>query len=307
MEEENTTQDVAQDTPEVTTQPQQNDTKPAGYHPVDLNDLPEDKRNEVDARINYLYRQVKDNSRTVNEYRTLAKQQAEMIEELTSGMGQVVGHLEEKNTAETESRLKQGMLDAFEAGDNAKYIQLQTELIKLEATKANKPKPTAKPKNETNKQAFAGQPTPEQLVAEARLNGEFTENDEKYVESWQYETNPGGGLKRPWALENHPKYQRAFNEMALVFTEEQYEGLTVQEKLAELDRRMGVTPRAGGQTVMGGRLTTNPKTSRITVSPKQQEIAVRTKFGGPGAKSDAEHIEAYRKQIEKSKASKGSR
>jgi len=44
------------------------------------------------------------------------------------------------------------------------------------------------------------------------------------------------------------------------------------------------------------------------MTDKQKEIVVRTKYGGSKAKTDAEHIEAYRKQIEQVKLSnKGAR
>ena len=83
---------------------------------------------------------------------------------------------------------------------------------------------------------------------------------------------------------------------------------SAKENLAEVDRRMGIKQNNGGQAVLGGTLTTRGKSSKITLSPQQERIAVKTKFGAKqGAKSDADYIAAYRKQIESVQSSKGGR
>jgi hypothetical protein len=90
-------------------------------------------------------------------------------------------------------------------------------------------------------------------------------------------------------------------EMQIVFDEDgDFSHLSFEDKLDELDKRMGTKKQRSGQnSVMGGNFTPRGKSGKVTLTAKQQEIAVRTKFGGPKAKSDAEHLEAYRKQIER--------
>ncbi len=86
-----------------------------------------------------------------------------------------------------------------------------------------------------------------------------------------------------------------------MFSSARYAHLTIDQKLAEVDKRMGVSKPAARQNVLAGNLTSARKSPKVSLSPKQEQIAIRTKFGGPKAKSDAEHLEAYRKQIEATK------
>lgn len=279
-------------------------SKPDGYEPVDLSDLPPEKQKEIENRVNYLYRQVKDNSRTVHEYRSLAQQQAQAIDDLMNGMGKVVDHLETRTVDENIAILQQKMNDAFEAGDNKAYIDVQSQLLDLKAQKIaaqNKPKVQPQKHQQTNRN-----PTPNEIANNALLDGEISDQDIQILDGWQSEIQNGSSV-RPWAQESHPLYPQAYNEMLLVFTNPVFQNLGFDQKLSEIDRRMGVQPRANGQTVMGGRLTSAPKRQKITLSPAAERIAVKTKFGGPKAKSDAEHIEAYRKQIEQVRSAKGAR
>lgn len=71
----------------------------------------------------------------------------------------------------------------------------------------------------------------------------------------------------------------------------------------EVDRIMGTKQNGGGQTVMGGGLNATGKRSTIKLTPAQERIAVKTKFGAKhGAKSDSDYIAAYRKQIDSIKS-----
>lgn len=281
---------------QVETQETQNEahSKPAGYDPVDLSNLAPEIREPIEKRFSYLYGQVKNNERNLHQYKSIAQQQSEKLEELMGNFGTVVDHLYSKEQGQTEASIRQEIKAAYDSGDAEKYQAAQEKLMEFKVDQKLKAKPekTEKPKTqEINKQ-----PTVAELRAEALGDGDWTQEDDTYLESWQNETSNGVDL-RPWAKEGHRLYPYAFNEAMLVFSSPAYERLTTEQKLAEVDRRMGVS-KSGGQTVMGGSLTTRGKSSKITLTPKQQEIAVRTKFGGSKAKSDAEHIEAYKKQIE---------
>lgn len=61
------------------------------------------------------------------------------------------------------------------------------------------------------------------------------------------------------------------------------------------------------QNVLGGNLTRPQKTNTIKLSPEIERMAILKKFGGPKAKSDAEHVKAYADYMAKYKAKKGSR
>lgn len=269
--------------------------KPAGYHPVDLSDLPEDKQKELDDRISYLYRQVKDSSRVIGEYRTVAQQQSDKIDELMNGMGQVVNHLHTKSVAETEAQITQEMDAAFEAGDIKTYRKTQKQLIDLGIKQqlAAQQKPQA-PQTQTRQQAFAG--------VQTQQNNEPSAEDTRLVSAWQDETNERGEPLRPWTKtqdmdDPDPDFLKALAITKRVWS--QNPNRSAKDNLAEVDRQMGIKQTTGGQNVMGGSLTTRGKQSKLTLSPNQERIAVKTKFGAnKGAKSDAEYITAYRKQIE---------
>jgi hypothetical protein len=287
---------------------QETRSKPAGYDPVDLSDLPPEKAQQVEERINYLYRQVKDTGKNIREYRSIAEQQAQLIEDLRNGVGMVVDHLENKTFQENEATLRQKMENAFEAGDLKGYHEAQDKLQDLKLQKLTKPQPQKK--TETQKQAYAGKVSASSMAQEAVQDGELDPQDATFVSAWQQETNDRGEPLRPWTTTADPNDPDPDFVKALVITKkvwDQYPNRSIKENLAEIDKRMGVQTRSSGQTVMGGSLTTQGKNSKITLSAKQQEIAVRTKFAGPKAKSDADHIAAYRKQLEKVQASQRSR
>ncbi len=281
------------DTQVETTEPVQ-DNKPAGYGPVDLSNLPEDVRKPLEDRIDYLYSQVKTNERTLGQYKSIAQQQSDKLNELMGGFDKVVDHLYTQEQGQTESQIRQEIKTAYEAGDNDAYMKAQEKLTDFKVDQKLKAK--SPPKQEAKPEAQR-QPTVAELRAQGMTDGDWSQEDDTYLESWQSEMSNGREL-RPWAKEGHPMYPYAYNESMLVFSSPAFEKLTTEQKLQEVDRRMGVSKSTGGQNVMGGNLTTRGKSSKITLTPKQQEIAVRTKFGGSKAKSDAEHIAAYAKQIE---------
>lgn len=282
----------------------QHSNKPAGYDPVDLSGLPEELRAPLEDRFKYLYTQVKTNEReknrldrTLNEFRGVAASQSQKIEELMGGFGQVVSHLETKTFNDTESTLKQQLRAAFDAGDNDKYFELQEKLDDIRLEK----KFSAINKKEAPKQ--------ERQAISVQEESGIAPEDQRVIATWQDEKDDSGVLMRPWAInrgtvENPDKnYLAALAETRAVLMSPLYADKTMEEKMSEVDKRMGVQKTASRQTVMGGGLTGNRKTSKITLSPKQQEIARRTKFAGPG-KTDTDHLEAYRKQIEQSKGAR---
>lgn len=274
--------------------------KPAGYHPVDPSTA---SPKEVQDRIDYLYRQVKDQSRHLGEYRTIAQQQSQQINELMSGVNTVVTHLHTKSVAESENDVRQKMQAAFEAGDTKAYLAEQEKLIDLKAQQRAQPQP----KNQTQQQAFAGQPQSAAQIADQ--SDTLAPADKTYVSSWQEEKDERGNMIRPWAFDSSPDYRAALTETAAVINNPAFANKTLAEKLEEVDRRMGVKKSPGTQNVMGGGLTPRGKSSKIVLSPAQERIAVRTKFGArDGAKTDADYIAAYRKQIDSVQSkSKGGR
>lgn len=269
--------------------------KPIGYDPVDLTGLPPEKAKEIEDRIGYIYRQAKTNEKSVREYRQLAADQSALIDELRQNVGQVVGHIQSEKAAEKVSELEAKVQAAFESGDIKAFTKAQTDLI---AHYAKQPQKEEVRQNQPAQNA-------RQLAQEAQQAGELTPQDAQYMEAWASETDERGEPLRPWTVNPDPRFPDPDFVKAAMIADQFYQknpGATIKQVTDFVDQKMGVK-RTASQTVMGGNLTMPRKSARVTVTPKQQEIAVRTKFAGPG-KSDAEHIEAYRKQIESTKGGK---
>lgn len=273
-------------------QSQETSSRPAGYDPVDpVTASPE----EVQQRINYLYRQVREGQKETNHYKTMM---AQKIDELVGGLGTVVNHIQDKTFSDTEASLTQQIRTAFESGDVNAMLAAQTKLTDLKVEqKIGKHLP--------QKQQQVQQPQYQQYEESS-----LSPQDEAVVSAWQDETDESGTPLRPWAknrgTEAKPdtQYLAALAEAAAVINSPRFANLSMAEKMAEVDRRMGVksNPR---QSVMGGSLTNGRKSAKINLSPEAERIAVRMKFGGPNAKSDADHISAYLKA--KENAQKGDR
>lgn len=264
------------------------DTKPSGYHPVDLEGLPDDIRKPIEDRLKYMYKQIKDNERYLNDYRSVAKQQSQAIDDLTNGVGRVVDHLQTRSSQETESQVRKDMREAFEAGDNDRYLEMQEKLLDIKAQKLQPKQQVQQPRQPSNAR---------EMAQEAGLGAD----DERLIGAWQDETDERGKPLRPWARtadmqRPDPDFVKAQVVAAQVWDE--YPHRSALENLTEVDRRMGVQRTAPSQAVLGGGLTGRQKSSNITMTDKQKEIAVRTKYAGPKA-SEAEHIAAFKKQIEK--------
>lgn len=280
---------------------------------VDLSDLPEEKREAIEGRFKHLSRLMKKNERRtesqLSEYKKLMEEQSNLISELSGNMGVVVGHLQQEKFASTEAQLQQKMQQAWETGDTKAYVDAQDKLmdIKVQQRLAQQQKPTQQTnKTETQQQAYAGvKSNGEEIAQQAFDDGDIGSEDKSLISAWQQEKDESGIPVRPWTQSrtpdnpmNDPQFRRAYLEMAVVFDDEgPFANLSMDKKLAELDRRMGTQQRSASQPVLGSNLTNRGKSAKITLSQKAQDIAVKTKFAGPGKTND-EHIAAYRNQIE---------
>lgn len=268
------------------------DPSDPGYNPVDIDSASPE---EIKTRLNYLYKQAKLGQQTQKEYRQLREitdRQAQVIEDLQNGMYQFADHLQNKTFAETESSLRAQMQAAYEAGDFMALTAAQEKLTDLKVQKAtnqNKPKPVAK------------QPTqqPQAQVPSYEYDNTVEYEGKEAAEAWRFETDNSGAPLRPWAEQGHPEFQSALAVTLNVLNNPSYEKLSMEQKLAVVDQRMGTKRTTGHQTVMNGGLNPKPRIAKVVLTPEMEKIATRTRFGGPNAKTDADHIAAYRKQLEK--------
>jgi hypothetical protein len=270
---------------------------------VDLNGLPPELAEPIKKRMDWLYYQTKDSKRQFNELKSIAQQQAELIEELRNNQTAVVGHLQEEKFSATESALVQKMQSAWETGDMQGYLNAQNQLTELKVEK--KLSQLQKPQQQKQeKQAPQQNISGREIADDAFAGGEISPEENAYAQAWMSETDENGNLLRPWATGNDQKSQYALMEAAAVLNPDgPYAKWPMEKKLAEIDRRMGLQKNnVGSQPVLGANLTNRQKSNTITLSPKQREIAIRTKFGSnKGAKSEADYIAAFKKQIEQTR------
>lgn len=284
------------------------DEKPAGYYPVEIEDP------AIKQRFDYVYGQVKKNERDKNEYKRIASEQSRIIAQLQQDQGAIVNHLQTQTYTNVESQLNDQLKAAYETGDTNALVDIQRKLIKLEAQKLIQPQK----QQFQQPQQFQEQPVNytnfNQVSGEAVADGDITVQEQQQVNAWAGETNERGEQLRPWLINStgdpsdpDPDYVKAWTVANQVWHKPQYAHLTFDQKLAEVDKRMGVSKTTAKQSVMGGGFTGKPKGGRISLSPEAEKIAIKTKFGGPKAKTDADHIAAYSKQIESVRSKTGSR
>lgn len=268
--------------------------EPAGYKPIDPKTATPE---ETQQRLDYLYKQIKPTQRENREMRQLLSDQSKVIDELSKNQQAVVTHLTERSFADSEQQLKDQMATAWQKGDNRAYIDAQASLNKL-YTQQEIAKQTPQPQQQAQPQYRNAA----ELANGAMQAGELSHDEYRTTESWQGERNDTGGLLRPWAYSNDPMYEAALFETRSVMANPRFQDYTYEQKLQEVDRRMGTPKRSTSQQVMGGSLTKAKKSATIELSPKQREIALKTQYAGKG-KSEAEHLEKYRAQVAKYKKS----
>ena len=183
---------------------------------------------------------------------------------------------------------------AFESGDLDKYNRATRELGKLDIQREQE-QVKHKQQPQVHHQNHQMQFSANYVVLEAVRTGEITQSDSTHYHACANEMDEFCYFRRPWVQRST---EEALRIGAAVFNSPAFSNRPFGDKLNEIDRLMGVQSRTASQSVMpsSANLTRNNAASKIKLSPDIGRLAVRTQFAGRG-KSDAEHIEAYRKQM----------
>lgn len=299
-ESQNDSQEVQTQETEPSQAPQE---RTPGYNQIDFKTASPE---EVEKRFNRLYGQVKSNQRTLSEYQSIAQQQSQLISDLQSGVGMVANHLQTTAFKDSEERANAKFAAAMESGDvkaitaaNNELAEIKARQMAAEQLKQQLPKQTQQQPREQVKSYNNAR----EVSSDALAEGDISPQEKEVLDAWSGETTDSGSTIRPWITNStgdpndpDPDYVKAWVVANKVFANQ---NLNFNQKLAEIDRQMGVSKSQGGQTVLAGKFTNKSKTSKITLSPEIERVAVRNKFGGPKAKTDAEHIQAYREQMQK--------
>ena len=299
---ETTSQEAATDSQVADNQNEQTEPKPVYDHVNPAVDDPQ----KVQDRINYLYAKERSTSTNLKEALKVMEEQSKVIEELRSGTYAIANHLQQEKFADTEAQLKTQYRAALETGDIDAQITINDKLQEIKFQKLTAPK--APPKQQPQQEAK------QQYNSATEVAADLDPQEQAVTKAWQDETDDSGQRLRPWTVNStgdindpDPDYIKALTIAQKVFTQDAFAHMNYQQKLQEIDKRMGVKKSTPQQNVMGANLTSHKKGGKVTITDKQKEIAIRTKYAGPKAKSDAEHIEAYKKQIEKVQSTKGAR
>lgn len=244
-------------------------------------------------RVNALTKKASTAEQRAAQAMEVLKQQSDLINELRNGQSQIVNHLQTTNYAEAESQLKSQRKAAYDRGDLDAVDMANDRLADIKiARKTAEIQARANPPRQPQQPNFAPDP-----VEAAVQQGSMTRSDADAYQAWVSETDQYGNLVRPWTSERDVRNGAAAAEGKAVFTNPTYQNKPFAERLKEIDKRMGIANKQSQQGVLpAGNLTGNSKTSNIKLSAQAESLAVRTKFAGPG-KSNADHIEAYRKQV----------
>lgn len=279
--------------PEVETGKPVEKEKPEGFDKVEFNA-------EQLARVNRLYGNMKRYESDNRELREINSKLIETVSQVQQDQTKVVNHLQIKDFEAAESRLKDDAKQAYARGDVDGFFNANQKIAEIAVKKGlaeTAPRQQQQVQQPRQQQAIS----PEDAIQLAAQKGDVSQEEANIYRAWVNETDAQGNLKRPWINPSDIRNTAAAFEGRAVFANTAFQNKPFAEKLREIDRRMGMQIGQQGNSVMGaGNLTGGQKTNKVSVNDYEARIAIRTKFGGPKAKSDDDHVEAWRRAKEKS-------
>jgi hypothetical protein len=289
-------------TSEQQTQETQQQGKPEGFDPVEF--TPEQK-----ARFDRVYGNMKryeQSARKVPELEQANQILAEQLKALHENQNKIVTHIQAEDYKSAEQQLKADRQAAWQAGNSQAYDDANDRLRDLSVRRAmaemQPPKQTQIPQ-----QPYMPKVSGEAVLERATQQGVISQDEATTYRAWMDEADTNGNARRPWINENDPRNGQAAAIGKAVFNSPAMQTKSFGEKLKEIDRLMGIQqPQANQNVLPNGNLTRPKQNNNVKLSDYETKIAIKTKFGGPKAKSDADHVEAWRAAKVKSQQ-KGSR
>lgn len=272
---------------------QPTEAKPEGFDKVEF--TPEQL-----ARVNRIYGNMKRYEGDFKQQKELNDALVREFQTLRQEQSQIVNHLQNSDYKDAETALSQQRTEAWNKGDLDAYNTANDKINQIRIDKGISDKlAKSQVRPQPQQQGVNGN----QVVDRATSQGVLTHDEANITRAWMEETDPMGNFKRPWASDpSDPKNYAAALEAQAVFNSPLYASKPISEKLKEVDRRMGIQTQAPRSNVLpAGNLTNGIRTNTIKLDPAIEKIAIRTKFGGPKAKSDQDHIDAWKKAVAKSK------
>ncbi len=233
----------------VESTPAQPAAKGNGFEQVDLPP-------EAQKRFDRLYRQIK------------AQDKAKMLQgvhltQLTDTVSRLQAELAAEKSKDAVTSLRAQIKEARESGDEERVEKLRDQLVEVQAEAAVQKRTQPK---EAPKQAL-----------EAPAMPEISRSDTAAIKRWSVAADDNGKYLRPWTQEGHRDVDTAAQHLVEVLNSEEFEDHTIEEKLAEVDRRMGfkkaIPTRKEGNAVLGADLTGSANKDKPSLTRDQAEVA----------------------------------
>lgn len=238
--------------------------RPDGSRPVNVREA---KPEEIEARIGYLYSQVKHFERGFGELKQHNEKLSKAVDQFLAEQAT------EKQSAQLKD-LKAEKVQALERADYNRVADIDQQLTEIVSKPAVAPTVTA---------------TPEQVAASEPAPFNLSPEQTNVVRTWMAETNPDGTFKRPWAMPGSPEQEAAATIAAGITASPRMKGQPLAVVLQAVDRAVNavLNPTASTQasvvsatpTVMGGNQRRAPKAEDVELS--QDQITVAKRMGIP--------------------------
>lgn len=252
-----------------------------GYGFVDIEDP------AVQKRFNRLYKQVK----ASDEANRLLREHIANLEKSFSQIQQQQQVVQERfvsqEVQQARNFLQSEYQSAIDAGDFQRQQAIQQQWILLEAEV--KAQEILKQQNAQPKDKY-----PPTNINQTVDQYDIPQDEAVYIDAWMNEKSPSGVVVREWAQPNHALFNAALAEAENVFKSPLWANKSVQERMAEVDRRMGLVKpvKQSAPQVLSSNLKTSPKRDDIKLTPQEEQIAIRMRLG----KTPQESIERYKAQ-----------
>lgn len=223
--------------------------KPPGYDPVDLSDLPEDKAQEIQNRIDYLYGQVK---RGEKDW-AVAQDHIRRLDESLNKVSGRLGHIEEDRAQTDIATLRRMAAEAAEEMEWERFQEINEKILEMKSA----PKEEKEEKKE-----------PDDILAQYGI----TDSQKDVLIEWATARDDQGNLLRPYISEDHPDYQKFIREATRT-----WEDPVAQSKFNTLDQFLDlVDTRMKGKTapkVASTNSSYRPNSKKIELTEDQKRIA----------------------------------
>lgn len=239
---------------------QAHDEKPEGFEPVSVDHLPDDDKEAIQARFDRLYGQVKMSDRRNKVLEGMLAETQKALQDINHKVNE-----QERTTA--RKSLEDGIRMAEELGDLSKANQLRQTLTEMNI--------------EDKMRAMLQQKSPPSDYSnpDVLLDSQMAEVQDPYESAYlnqaMAERGVDGNYVRPWAQRGHPDLEVALREAEIIWTSPRFSNKPVEEKMKELDRRMGTPQRRnpGNQVLPSGGMS--KQSNNVSITPMEERVATR--------------------------------